>query len=211
MYPSYSWSLLVRIKEDYQEPRLQGQIHGQIWIYTWVHSNATSWASQVGSAQCYTVGPPTWDKAHRTWAEAVDIHVWHSKNDKGYYYYHLQGLTFEWFGYHFSSVRVQVWVIATLCPSEWRWHQHFSLSASGRMAGDMVTQEQDRAYTIDVLLAMIDMLEDRFQELGYGFPLREMEAIMFFILTCFVFLCLWDCMDWSWCFEVWPGLLWEDW
>ena len=49
--------------------------------------------------------------------------------------------------------------------------------------GDVV--EQDRAYTIEVVLAMIEEYEDEFQVAGYGIPLASMEAAMFFIATCF--------------------------
>ena len=49
--------------------------------------------------------------------------------------------------------------------------------------GDIVTQ--DRAYSIEVVLAMIEMFEEQFQEQGYSIPVRDMEAIMFFIASCF--------------------------
>jgi hypothetical protein len=43
--------------------------------------------------------------------------------------------------------------VATECPSERRWYQHFETGICSRM-GDMV--DQDQAYTIEVLLALIE-------------------------------------------------------
>ena len=49
--------------------------------------------------------------------------------------------------------------------------------------GDVVNQ--DRAYTIEVVLAVIERYDTEFQEFGYGIPLDKMEAAMFFIATCY--------------------------
>jgi hypothetical protein len=48
--------------------------------------------------------------------------------------------------------------VATLCPSEDRWYQHFESGICARM-GDVVSQ--DRAYTIEVVLvlALFEMFE----------------------------------------------------
>ena len=49
--------------------------------------------------------------------------------------------------------------------------------------GDVV--EQDRAYTIEVVHAMIDLFEEDFQRVGYRMTVNEMSAAMFFIASCF--------------------------
>ena len=82
----------------------------------------------------------------------------------------------------FSSGRTSGRYIATINPSERRWYQLVNAGARVRV-GDIV--EQDRAYTIEIVLAVVQMYEDRFQELGYDIPLREMEAAMFFIISCY--------------------------
>jgi hypothetical protein len=50
--------------------------------------------------------------------------------------------------------------VATLCPSERQWYQHFETGICAWM-GDVVSQ--DRAYTIEVLLAHLDMFEKEWQ------------------------------------------------
>ena len=47
--------------------------------------------------------------------------------------------------------------IVTLCPSKGRWYQHFETGICAQM-GDVVSQ--DRAYTIDVLLTLLEMFEE---------------------------------------------------
>jgi len=80
-----------------------------------------------------------------------------------------------------SSGGVKGRYIATLCPSESRWYESFTVGVSSRK-GDVV--RQDRAYTIEVVHAMMDMWESEFQEHGYAMPLRSMEACMFFLISC---------------------------
>ena len=58
--------------------------------------------------------------------------------------------------------------VATLCPSEGRWYQHFETGICARM-GDVVTQ--DRAYTIEVLLALLEMFEQEWQTYYLDIPL----------------------------------------
>lgn len=82
----------------------------------------------------------------------------------------------------FSSGKTSGRYIATMNPSEGRWYQLFNTGARVRMA-DIV--DQDRAYTIEIVLAIVQMYEERFQELGYEIPLRELEAAMFFMISCF--------------------------
>jgi hypothetical protein len=50
--------------------------------------------------------------------------------------------------------------VATLCPSKGQWYQHFETGISARM-GDVVTK--DRAYTIEVLLVLVEMYEHDWQ------------------------------------------------
>ena len=71
--------------------------------------------------------------------------------------------------------------ITTLCPSESRWYEIFSTGIATRM-GDIV--HQDRAYTLEIVHAIIAMFEEQFQEQGYSMPIREMEAALFFIAAC---------------------------
>lgn len=71
--------------------------------------------------------------------------------------------------------------VATMCPSESRWYSYFAVGCSVRK-GDIVSQ--DRAYTIEVVLAVIAMFEKEFQELGYDIPLHSMESLMFFLGCC---------------------------
>ena len=71
--------------------------------------------------------------------------------------------------------------IATLCPSESRWYELFSIGISSRM-GDIV--HQDRAYTLSIVLAIVEMFEEQFRSQGYSMPIRDMEAVMIFIASC---------------------------
>ena len=48
--------------------------------------------------------------------------------------------------------------------------------------GDVV--RQDRAYTLEVLLALLDMYETEWVELEFGMPMESMCACMFLLLTC---------------------------
>jgi hypothetical protein len=50
--------------------------------------------------------------------------------------------------------------IATLCPSEGQWYQHFKTGICARMG---VLVSQDRAYTIEVVLALLEMFEEEWQ------------------------------------------------
>ena len=59
--------------------------------------------------------------------------------------------------------------------------QHFSQGICSRM-GDIV--RQDRAYTIQVVLAVVDMFEKEWQEEGYGISLPSINACMFFLVSC---------------------------
>jgi hypothetical protein len=80
-----------------------------------------------------------------------------------------------------SSGGVKGRYIATLCPSEGRWYSLFTSGIAVRK-GDIV--HQDRAYTLEVVHAIIGMFEKQFQEEGFEMPVRDFEAAMFFIATC---------------------------
>ena len=80
-----------------------------------------------------------------------------------------------------SSGGVKGRYIATLCPSEGRWYSLLTTGCSVRM-GDIVSQ--DRAYTLEVVHAVIEMFEQEFQEQGYNMPVCDMEAALFFIVSC---------------------------
>jgi hypothetical protein len=57
-------------------------------------------------------------------------------------------------GLTLSAALVKGRFVATLWPSEGRWYQHFETGICARM-GDIITQDQ--AYTIEVLLALVEM------------------------------------------------------
>eukprot|EP00804_Cyclotella_cryptica_P009188 CCRYP_003242-RA/>CCRYP_003242-RA protein AED:0.68 eAED:0.66 QI:0/-1/0/1/-1/1/1/0/349 len=80
-----------------------------------------------------------------------------------------------------SSGSVKGRYVATLCPSEGRWYSLFSMGIAVRM-GDVV--KQDRAYTIEIVHAVINLFEEQFQEEGYNMPVRDLEAALFFIISC---------------------------
>jgi hypothetical protein len=56
-----------------------------------------------------------------------------------------------------SSGLIKGRFVATRCPSKGRWYQHFETGICARM-GDVVSQ--DRAFTIEVLLALLEMYEE---------------------------------------------------
>ena len=72
--------------------------------------------------------------------------------------------------------------IATLCPSEGRWYQRFESGINVRM-GDVVSQ--DRAYTIEVLHALLEMYEEEWCATGYSsMPMESMHSVMLLLVTC---------------------------
>ena len=80
-----------------------------------------------------------------------------------------------------SSGAVKGRYVATMCPSEGRWYSLFTKGITIRM-GDVV--HQDRAYTLEVVHAIVAMFEDQFQREGYTMPVRDFEAAIFFIIAC---------------------------
>ncbi len=71
--------------------------------------------------------------------------------------------------------------VATRCPSEGQWYQHFETGICARM-GDMVTQ--DRAYTIELLLAFIEMYKEEWQTYYLRMPLVSVCTCMFLLVSC---------------------------
>ena len=71
--------------------------------------------------------------------------------------------------------------VLTHAPSEGRWYQRFAQGVSARM-GDIV--RQDRAYTIEIVLAVVAAFEREWQLLGYSMPLSSINACMFFLVSC---------------------------
>ena len=71
--------------------------------------------------------------------------------------------------------------IATCNPSEGRMYQMFASGCCFRM-GDIV--QQDRAYTLPVLHALLAMYEAQYQEAGNLIPLNALCSCMFLLLTC---------------------------
>ena len=70
--------------------------------------------------------------------------------------------------------------VATRCPSESRWYEHFAVGVSARM-GDVVTQ--DRAYTIEVLHKLLESYEAEWVEAGYQMPLKTLASCMFLLTS----------------------------
>jgi hypothetical protein len=71
--------------------------------------------------------------------------------------------------------------IATLCPSESRWYERFSLGICARM-GDIVSQ--DRAYTLEVLHKLLESYEQEWQRDGYSMSLGHVYSCMFLLVSC---------------------------
>ena len=80
-----------------------------------------------------------------------------------------------------SSSSVKGRYVASLNPSEGRWYQRFSAGICARM-GDIV--HQDRAYTIGVLLKLLEMYEAEWEAQRFGMSSLSIHACMFLLLTC---------------------------
>jgi hypothetical protein len=79
-----------------------------------------------------------------------------------------------------SAISVKGPFVATLCSGEGRWYQHFGICAH---MGNVVTQDQ--AYTIEVLLALIEMFEQEWQTFYLAIPLPSICACMFLLVSSF--------------------------
>lgn len=71
--------------------------------------------------------------------------------------------------------------VATRNPAEGRMYQAFAMGCCARM-GDVV--QQDRAYTISVLLKLVEMYEEEYSDLRENMPLESLQSCMFLLLTC---------------------------
>ncbi len=71
--------------------------------------------------------------------------------------------------------------VATLCPSEGKWYQRFESGINARI-GDIVSQ--DRAYSLDILLALLEMYEQEWEQHGYGLSMNPMYLVMLLLITC---------------------------
>ena len=80
-----------------------------------------------------------------------------------------------------SSASIQGRYVATENPTEGRWYQFFALGCSARM-GDVV--HQDRAYSIEVLLKLVEMYEHEWDQHGYAISGITLRACLFLLLTC---------------------------
>jgi len=80
-----------------------------------------------------------------------------------------------------SSGLVKGCFVAARCPSEGRWYQHFETGICARM-WDVVSQ--DRAFTIEVLLALVQMYEEEWETFYLRMPLVSVSTCMFLLVTC---------------------------
>ena len=80
-----------------------------------------------------------------------------------------------------SSGSIKGRFVGTRCPSEGRWYQHFEMRICACM-GDVVLQ--DRAFTIEVLLALLKMYEEEWQTYYLQMPLLSVYACMFLLVSC---------------------------
>jgi hypothetical protein len=71
--------------------------------------------------------------------------------------------------------------IASHAPSEGRWFQQFMQGIQVRM-GDEV--DQDRAYSTDIILALLAMFEKEWEEMGSEIPLHSLRSVMFLLVSC---------------------------
>lgn len=78
-----------------------------------------------------------------------------------------------------SSGSIKGRYTATMNPSEGKFYERINIGLSTRL-GDIV--KQDRAYTIEVVHAMLQLWEDEFIASGYDMP--GLEACMFFLASC---------------------------
>ncbi len=79
-----------------------------------------------------------------------------------------------------SAGSVKGQFVATLCPSEGQWYQHFETGICARM-GEVVSQ--DWAYTIKVFLALLEMFEEEWQTFYLQIPLVSICACMFLLVS----------------------------
>lgn len=71
--------------------------------------------------------------------------------------------------------------MATLCPSELRWCEHFTLGISTRM-GDIVSQ--DWAYTIQALHALLKSFQEEWLADSFDMDSQSLFTCMFLLESC---------------------------
>jgi hypothetical protein len=74
-----------------------------------------------------------------------------------------------------SAGSVKGQFVATCCTSEGHWYQHFKTGICAQMVNVM---SQDRAYTIEVLLALLEMYKEEWQTYYVQMPLVSVCACM---------------------------------
>jgi hypothetical protein len=79
-----------------------------------------------------------------------------------------------------SAASVKGCFVAMLCPSEGHWYQHFETGICAQME-DVITQDQ--AYTIEVLLALVEMYKQEWQTFNLQMPLPSVCACMFLLVS----------------------------
>lgn len=70
--------------------------------------------------------------------------------------------------------------VATAAPSEGWFYYRFGMGINARM-GDVISQ--DRAYTLEVFLALIEMYEAEWQEHRMNLPLESLYSCMFLLVS----------------------------
>jgi hypothetical protein len=70
--------------------------------------------------------------------------------------------------------------IATLCPSETRWYEMFTLGICARM-GDIVSQ--DRAYTLEIIHELLKSYEEEWANPDKEMPLKTLCSCMFLLVS----------------------------
>ena len=71
--------------------------------------------------------------------------------------------------------------VTTLCHNEGLWYQRFETGINIRI-GDIVSE--DRAYTLELLYALLEMYELEWQEHGYSVPMVSIYLVMCLLVTC---------------------------
>ena len=79
-----------------------------------------------------------------------------------------------------SAASVKGCFVARLCPSEGCWYQHFETGICARIGGVII---QDQAYTIEVLLALVEMYKQEWQTFNLQMPLPSVCACMFLLVS----------------------------
>ncbi len=79
------------------------------------------------------------------------------------------------------SMAKKVIYVATFNPLEGGWYQFFAIGCAARI-GDVV--RQDRAYSIQIVLRLVDMYEREFQDDIRKLSYNAMNSCIFLLVTC---------------------------